>query len=81
MRRGRTILRTLMAAQASGYARPKDSSMSHMAGCTAASFSSTKPRICGAICCTSAPFRASGALRASTSQSKARPWHGLLISL
>ena len=76
MRRGRTTLRTLMAAQAPGYARPKDSSMSHMAGCTAASFSSTKPRICGAICCTSAPARASGALHASNSKLLARPWYG-----
>ena len=43
MSRGSTILRAFTAFHASGCARPKDSIMSHMAGCTAASFSSMKP--------------------------------------
>ena len=69
MSRGKTALRALTAPQAAGCARAKDSSMSHMAGCTAASFSSIDPRIKGASCAMSAPCRASGALRAQPSHS------------
>ena len=76
MSRGSTILRAFTALHAPGYVRPKDNIMSHMAGCTAASFSSMKPRICGASCATSGALKASGALQKAASLSAmACLWH------